>query len=176
MKKYFSIIPLFMVIFTQFCLADDMFEHKSQKMINKITSYQRINGELIDFVNVKNELYKLSEQKPKDKMKVNYIYHRLDNTAYKSEDLQHWQKLNSDEIIHQTTTPIKKPQLIIYPKLVDNSFEFDANEDTKFTVYSAYGFQVYEGTIKDGMIDLSKLTAGLYLIQINNNIIKINKI
>lgn len=148
-------------------------------MKNRIVSYQNFKGELIDFTNVSKEYYKLrgKETTSNNSPKVNYIVHRFNNTTYKTTDFENWEKIDNSKIanIPVVNKPLK-PKLILFPKAVENSFEFDAQDGTAFTVFTEYGYQVYDGNIANGSLDLSKLSSGLYLVQINNVVIKINKL
>jgi len=87
-------------------------------------------------------------------------------------------KITFSSTLATTTFGENKNNLVLYPNPSTDVFRIksDANEELKIIIYSLQGQLVHQGNYQsDEDVDVTNLTSGLYLVQVNGLTIKFSK-
>ncbi len=88
------------------------------------------------------------------------------------------QKITFSTTLANTTFGENNNHLVLYPNPSSDVFRIksDANEELKINIYSLQGQLVHQGNYQsDEEVNVSNLSAGLYLVQVNGLTIKFSK-
>lgn len=88
------------------------------------------------------------------------------------------QKITFGETLSNNTFGENNNNLVLYPNPSSDVFRIksDTNEDLKINIYSLQGQLVHQGNYQsDEAINVSNLSSGLYLVQVNGLTIKFSK-
>jgi hypothetical protein len=165
-------IIIIIVISISFSTANskDRFESSPGKARNKVTSFEKLDGSIINF-DKNNKLSSVIETKKvaanriQSKKRKNYIgkyyYHRANNITYVSNDLKDWKPLSEDNQIVSNSTV---QRYAITPNPVRDYINLQGLDGENFEIYSIFGLKVMNGTCQ-WKIDVSILPSGIYLIR-----------
>ena len=182
-ERTMKTIIIIIVIAISFSTANskDRFESSPGKARNKVTSFEKLDGSVINF-DKNNKLSNVIEtkkvaanhiQSKKRKNSIDkYYYHRANNITYVSNDLKDWKPVSDD---HQTESNTASQKYEITPNPVRDYINVQGLDGENFEIYSIYGLKVMSGTCQ-WKIDVSILPSGIYIIRTANYFSKFIKL
>lgn len=155
-------------------LSNDIFEKSSQQKVRgKITSYEKLDGAVIQFDN-NNKLSSLIESKKEKSNKIQsnkkmlnpqkFYFHRADTKTYVSTDLKQWRLATDESITESGRVNVVPRKFEITPNPVTDFLNIQGLDGQRFEIYSIFGLKVMEGK-SQWKIDVSVLPSGIYIIR-----------
>jgi len=182
MKNFIILLVFVICTFSNFLISEELISDNKEKRY-KISKFIDMNGNEKIFNNVKYinflspKTIKFLEKAENDKKyKYNqYILHRFDGTSYISNDLKNWKKaIETPDIIAFKYAAVNDNSKSV-THVVKDEISLNYPMDSNYEIVSLLGNIIRSGKYNGINLNLYDLNEGLYIIKINNNIIKILK-